>query len=181
MDRRQIASVLVLKSLGIPTSLKTFNKRLIVQKAIYLAQSGGINLGYHYSWYLRGPYSSSVAGDLFAALDEPAIMSEVEKKWHLSDTLQSSLKQLQENVLPVPDKFRKTISDTDTRKASWLELLASVHFLIDKKQVTKSNEKEISTVLKRYKKDYSPDEVKLALQVIKESKLLTTKEGSNHS
>lgn len=33
-----------------------FDKRLILQKAIYLLQAFGLNIGYRYSWYLRGPY-----------------------------------------------------------------------------------------------------------------------------
>ena len=46
-------------------SMDTFDDRLRLQKFIYLLQAHGIYLGYDYSWYLRGPYCSSLATDGF--------------------------------------------------------------------------------------------------------------------
>jgi len=42
-----------------------FNARLIVQKTIYLLEQFGLNIGYYFSWYLRGPYSPSLARDAY--------------------------------------------------------------------------------------------------------------------
>ena len=36
--------------------MDTFDGRLGFQKTIHLLQSFGIDLGYYYNWYLRGPY-----------------------------------------------------------------------------------------------------------------------------
>lgn len=45
--------------------MSTFNGRLIFQKTMQLLQSFGLDFGYHYSWYLRGPYCPSLAKDGF--------------------------------------------------------------------------------------------------------------------
>ena len=45
-----------------PNSYATsFDQRLIFQKTIYLLQAFGLYLGYVFSWYIRGPYSSELA------------------------------------------------------------------------------------------------------------------------
>ncbi len=44
----------------------TFGHRLRVQKFVYLLQSFDVYLGYDYSWYLRGPYCSTLAASGFA-------------------------------------------------------------------------------------------------------------------
>ena len=43
-----------------------FGHRLRVQKFVYLLQSFDVYLGYDYSWYLRGPYCSTLAASGFA-------------------------------------------------------------------------------------------------------------------
>jgi uncharacterized protein YwgA len=173
MDRRQIASVLVLKSLDIPHSLETFQQRLIVQKAIYLAQSAGVDLGYHYSWYLRGPYSSSVAGDLFGALDESEAMNEIEQKWYLSSSLNEKLRSLKSTILNVPVHFRHHITAQESRLASWLELVASVHFLLDKRRVSNpDDQEEIAESLRKFQKDYKAREVGVAVEILRKGRLL---------
>ena len=42
-----------------------FDGRLRFQKTIQLLQSFGIDLGYHYNWYLRGPYCPDLTKDGF--------------------------------------------------------------------------------------------------------------------
>ena len=46
--------------------MHTFGHRLRVQKLVYLLQSFDVYLGYDYSWYLRGPYCSTLAASGFA-------------------------------------------------------------------------------------------------------------------
>ena len=46
-------------------SMDTFDDRLRLQKFIYLLQAHDIYLGYDFSWYLRGPYCSSLTTDGF--------------------------------------------------------------------------------------------------------------------
>jgi hypothetical protein len=45
--------------------MSDFDNRLKYQKLIFLVQNSGLSLGYGYNWYVRGPYSPSLAQDLF--------------------------------------------------------------------------------------------------------------------
>lgn len=46
---------------GLEFGVDDFGHRLRVQKFVYLMQSFGIYLGYDYSWYLHGPYCTTLA------------------------------------------------------------------------------------------------------------------------
>lgn len=49
-----------------PTSYESnFNSRLILQKTVYLMQEFDLNIGYSFSWYLRGPYSPNLTRDTY--------------------------------------------------------------------------------------------------------------------
>ena len=49
--------------------MSSFSGRLLFQKTVQLLQSFGIDLGYRYNWYLRGPYSPDLAKDGFELKD----------------------------------------------------------------------------------------------------------------
>jgi uncharacterized protein YwgA len=91
MNRRQIANLLVLREVGIEPKLDLFRDRLAVQKTVYLAQAAGLDLGYHFGWYIRGPYCSAVAKDMFAAIADPDGIDDAFEQWALDET---SIKQL---------------------------------------------------------------------------------------
>jgi len=50
-------------------SMEKFDDKLEVQKIAYLAQEYGIDLGYTFEWYIRGPYCKQVSIDAHAILD----------------------------------------------------------------------------------------------------------------
>lgn len=50
-------------AIGKNLSMEEFEDRLEVQKIPYIAQSFGIDFGYSFSWYLKGPYSKAVTQD----------------------------------------------------------------------------------------------------------------------
>lgn len=151
MDRQQIGIMLVLEGLELDFNLSYFNDRLIYQKAVYLAQAAGINLGYYYHWYLHGPYCSPLTSDGYDIKTE--IVSEEWKEWQLSE---GSRKKL-ERIKPIfSEKERQKLADK-------IELLASVHFLIERKQVKGRNVGEITATLKRFNKPFSKPQVKDAL------------------
>lgn len=70
MDRQQIGFKLALEQLSLPARLSSFDDSLILQKAVYLAQAAGVDLGYFFHWYLRGPYSSALTRDAFSMVSE---------------------------------------------------------------------------------------------------------------
>ena len=54
MTNIDIANGLVFQALGV--SKDAFDDRLLTQKKVFLLQELGVNLGYAYNWYVRGPY-----------------------------------------------------------------------------------------------------------------------------
>jgi hypothetical protein len=171
MGRRQIAVLLALKELGIDLSVDTFDQRLIVQKAIYLTQAAGLDLGYYYGWYLRGPYCSAVAKDIFAALEDPQEMAGHVAQWSLDDRSKKALARLRK-LLRSPTVPAQPGAQGQEAQARWLELLASVHFLIDRKQVAGHGAKEISGRLKAFNKDFGASEVEGALAELRRFNVL---------
>ena len=162
MDRQQIGVKLAVDGLKLPFEIDTFVDRLIMQKAVYLAQAAGVNLGYFYHWYLHGPYSPSLTRDEFAvAMDISAGMDESEG-WKLDDVSSQRLKDMG-NIFAEPDRYKL---------ARKLELLASVHFLIDHEQVSGVDTGRIAATLKQFKTDFSEKDVKQALEELKTYGLL---------
>jgi uncharacterized protein YwgA len=155
MDRQQIGLKLTLDSLGLSARLNTFAERLILQKATYLAQAAGVQLGYHYNWYLRGPYSPSLTRDAFAVADEVARNSDDLAGWSLDTTSKQRLRQL----APLLDKKRQ---DTEAF-ARHLELLASIHFLWTNRGAD-LGAADLKTILKRYGKDFTEKQIQEAVQ-----------------
>ncbi len=170
MDRRQIASLLTLKRLGIEASMKSFRDRLVVQKVVYLAQAAGLDLGYYYGWYIRGPYCSAVADDMFAAFADPNGIADAYEHWSLGPEAKKKLKPLR--TLLEKAKFDPNADPSDPALAGRLELLASVHYLIERKQVTHHGPKAITKKLKNCGKHFSEVEVSGALQDLKDAGLL---------
>lgn len=156
MDRRQIAAILTLDKLGIEATLEDFPNRLSVQKATYLAQAAGINLGYYYSWYLRGPYSPALTKDLYSSREFESELASIKQRWALDTESNQRLDRLR----PLVSRAAEAGSDQARR----LELLASVHFLIDRAQVASRNAGEIAGRLQQFGKNFSADEVDDALR-----------------
>ena len=153
MDRQQIGVKLTIDGLGLPFRINIFQDRLIMQKAVYLAQAAGVNLGYYYHWYLYGPYSPSLTRDEYAiAMAISADMDE-SNEWKLDDKSSQRLENIK-GIFAEPDR---------DKLAKNLELLASVHFLIDRRQVSKVDTRRIIATLARFNKDFSEEDVQKAL------------------
>jgi len=161
MDRQQIGMKLTIDCLGLPFKLDTFEDRLILQKTVYLAQACGVHLGYYFHWYLRGPYSPQLTDDAFAVRPEISAGIEDWKTWKLDARSAARLARL-----------RDLFSDRDRpRLAQRLELLGSVHFLLDRKQVSPSAT-GITGTLRAYGKRFTHQDVKVALKDLQDYGLL---------
>lgn len=91
-----------------------FDARLILQKTVYLMEQFGLNIGYYFSWYLRGPYSPSLARDTYA--------------------LVKSYREVQAVKFANPSQERRfceflTFIKPFSRNQAYLEKIASIHFL----------------------------------------------------
>lgn len=66
VDEEKIGRTLrVLRELEIKLDMKPFSTRLRIQKILYLLQELGLQTGWKFSWYVRGPYSPDLAHELF--------------------------------------------------------------------------------------------------------------------
>jgi uncharacterized protein YwgA len=43
--------------------MNSLDSRIKLQKLVYILRSEGIDFGYNFTWYIRGPYSSDLADD----------------------------------------------------------------------------------------------------------------------
>ncbi len=163
MDRQQIGVKLTTNGLGLDFKIKYFQDRLIMQKSVYLAQTAGVNLGYYYHWYLHGPYSPSLTRDEYAIATDISVGLDETEGWKLDDRSSQRLEEIR-GIFTEPER------DKLARK---LELLASVHFLIERRQVSKVDTSRITTTLERFNKNFSEEDVQKALGELKSYGLLT--------
>ncbi|MBC8500687.1 MAG: hypothetical protein ISS25_00555 [Nanoarchaeota archaeon] len=101
----------VLKRIYEHFDMQSFSNRLRVQKVIYLLQGVGINLGYSYSWYIYGPYSTGLTRDAFQITNFKNVKP-------IGFVEPSTEKKFQE--------FTKKIKQ---KNDFWLEVASSIHFL----------------------------------------------------
>jgi uncharacterized protein YwgA len=91
-----------------------FDKRLILQKTIYLLQACGLYLGYKFSWYVRGPYSTQLTHDAF---ELTKVYQHLPAVRFVDPKAESRFQQFL--------NLMKTVAGDSLM----LELLASVHFI----------------------------------------------------
>jgi hypothetical protein len=157
MNRAQIALGLTLKAADISISVDSFHERLSVQKAVYLLEQSGLDLGYTFGWYIRGPYSRGLAHDLYTVVDSGP---EEINKHRLTDASREKIKKVSNLWV---DKAAKAYPP------KWLELLASVVFLIRTRQAGADDAVFLSEILKKNQKDFSPEEVRAAVHELRET------------
>lgn len=119
VDTRLAVLDLFLEELGVGSKIGSVSDRKLIQKAVYLGQLAEVDLGYRFSWYVMGPYSTSLTRDYYQ-------LNETDPKDRQIDrTLKPAIaKKLQSiSKLFVPPK------DVSLNKPEWLELLASWHYL----------------------------------------------------
>jgi len=157
MDRQQIGVKLTIDGLGLDFKINSFQDRLIMQKSVYLAQAAGVNLGYYYHWYLYGLYSPSLTRDEYTIAADVSVGLDESEGWKLDDKSSQRLERIR-------GIFAGLKGDKLAKK---LELLASVHFLIDRRQVSKVDTKRITNTLEKFEKDFSEEDVQKALGKLK--------------
>lgn len=130
MDSNLIALKLFLDELGVSADIETIDDRKRVQKAIYLGQAAGADLGYRFGWYLLGPYSPSLTKDYFR-LAEGCFSGD---KNYKGKELNKAFRDALHNVKPI----LKVPKGTNLAVEDWLELLSSVHYLRNIRNQTKA-------------------------------------------
>lgn len=116
MRRESVELGYLLKNIvGDDFSMDDFDSRLQLQKSIYLLQAFGINLGYSFAWYLRGPYCSLLTDHGFEIND---VYHNIPK-----EDVRFAEKKAQSKF----ERFQKFVNEKDVDS---LEIAASLHYQI---------------------------------------------------
>lgn len=144
MDARLIALKLFLDELDVPSNIETIDDRKRVQKAVYLGQLSGVDLGYRFGWYLKGPYSTELTKDYYSLAGDIAAGDRDYEKVELQGSLRERLQTIRP-LMEVPEGIPLS-------PESWLELVSSLHFLY---KVRGLNKEAALNVLKEEKPQLS--------------------------
>jgi len=159
MNNIDLANALVFHGLGIQK--ETFDDRLIAQKKIYLLQMLGIDLGYHYKWYLHGPYAPSLTSYMYANLDWIQKSEEVFASYKLSAKAKDCVRRVNE--------LAKHSMKADLGEAAWYELLASLHYIYqNNKSWEVKGTDDVFEKLRQYKPQYSQEQCQVAFNVLEQ-------------
>lgn len=123
MSYRFIKLAKIINELGLPNTLDAFENRLLIQKAIYLLQSIGMELNYDFSWYLYGPYSPELASEVYAIYP---ILNSLINEYKFTENDQKfirKMKQVKNGLNQESKKLGLNIVDA-------FELAASIVFIV---------------------------------------------------
>lgn len=148
MTNIDIANGIVFQAMSI--SNDSFDNRIIAQKKIYLLQELGIDIGYSYNWYLRGPYSPDLTTYIYNNID-------MLKDQQFSDVKLTDKAQVAINTV---NGFASS-KPSSLSVASWYELLASIHYIICKMKSAEPCKKLISL-----KPQYSEEQYNIAHELL---------------
>lgn len=95
--------------------------RIILQKTIYLLDIAGMGLGYRFSYYIYGPYSSTLADDAYNISGNPELLKTAAK-----------LTGAEEECI---DRVKKMLDEYPS-DSTWYELLGTIVYLKRNKKPT---------------------------------------------
>jgi uncharacterized protein YwgA len=122
MTPARVELKLILDYAGISDiNLETFSQRFNIQKKVFLIQVMGCDLGYRFSWYIRGPYCRELTAEAFALKDELSAGDQEHEAFELAQQTKQRIEKATA-LWALPSGL--AVSQDD-----WLELLASVHYL----------------------------------------------------
>lgn len=156
MREEQIALGIALRNLE-TFSLDNFSDRLLVQKKVYLAQSLGVDLGYRYNWYLKGPYSPELTSEAYQVIP---LGKQNFEDYDFDEEVNNILNEVND-LLNHPNRKLAQLNDVD-----WYELLASIHYLRTHRLYSKRE--QVCNKLIAEKPKYTRKQFDLAWEVLEE-------------
>ena len=155
MNSIDIANGIVFQRMNIKKD--TFDERIICQKKIYLLEMLGTNMGYSYNWYLRGPYSPSLANYVYSNLD--ILLDTDFRDYKISEVVENNINLINGLQEVIPNGFSTS---------SWFELLASLVY-IDKNRGSwkiADGKDSLFSELRKYKSQYSIEQCNQAYNAL---------------
>ena len=140
-----------LKMVGISPRMETFSERKRIQKIVYILDKiFHLNFGYSYNWYLYGPYSPELTRIIFDVIEKER--EDIAKPVELSPEDKDKIRRL------------KLFINDDIESTDTLELLVSLHYLLDCWPDTDSKVEDAVNFLKSKKPYFSDEEILNALK-----------------
>jgi len=143
-----------LHSLGIKPSMKTFDERKRMQKLTYLIPLFDIDIGLRfdsYNWYLHGPYNPELTSTLFD-------ITENHRRFAVGKLKREEVEKISE---------LKSFLGEDLYSADSLELIVSLHFLLERATEHELDETEAVEFLKKKKPYFTLSEIHQALEKVR--------------
>ena len=118
MNTSYIATAVAIRDLKC-YSIQSIDDRILLQKKIYLAQDIGLSLGYGYSWYIHGPYSTDLTTVAYQIVPEGT--DAIEGK---------NFKEPYASMILKVNKLEDVIHEKELQidRVQWYELLASMAY-----------------------------------------------------
>lgn len=116
-----------------------------------MLQEAGIHLGYSFGWYVSGPYSPSLADDGY----EISTQEISGKKANIDPKAEEKVRML-----------FKDINLASEEAADYLELLASLHFMIRHAYPPMKSHEEAKETLRKSKPKFSAKDIDRALKTL---------------
>ena len=140
-----------LRMLGMNPKMETFSERKKVQKVVYLLDKVfHLNFGYSYNWYLHGPYSPELTRIIFDVIEKER--EDIAEPVELSNEDKEKIRRL------------KTFLNDDIESTDTLELLVSLHYLLNCWPESDSRVENAANFLKSKKPYFSDEEISNALK-----------------
>jgi uncharacterized protein YwgA len=149
MNNSQIATAIALRDLKCG-SLETINDRILLQKKIFLAQDIGLPLGYGYSWYIHGPYSTDLTAVAYQIIPEGFDSIENNSFKEPYATMISKVNALEEEIAK---------KGLQVSVVQWYELIASIAYWNKRGY---STEGEIVAKIRETKPQFSEEQTRAA-------------------
>ena len=156
VTREAIELGFILKQIrGYEFSMDDFDGRLSLQKTIYLLQAFGVNLGYSFSWRLRGPYCSLLTTNGFT----------LDRVYHLLPDHDTKFKN--DRAHKQFAKFQRFIEGKGLES---LEILALIHYL--KECLGLDDETTVRKILDKKRTNFDEGQIRRELEYIRKEGLV---------
>jgi len=149
MNNSQIATAIALRDLHCD-SLDTIGDRILLQKKVYLAQDIGLPLGYGYSWYIHGPYSTDLTAVAYQIIPEGFDSIEANK-----------FKEKYSKIISLVNNLESKIEKCNLHMSNvlWYELIASIAYWYKRGHRT---EDHIIEKINETKPQFTEDQIRVA-------------------